>query len=410
MAKVPEWRNRIVRYAEVDPAVLLANPNNFRVHPKHQQQALSGLISEVGYLDPVLVQDGTDVVIDGHLRVELAVRDGVKSIPVQYVDLNDAEANLALASFDPISALATADADKLRDLLDEVSTGDAAIMQMLSDLAEREGVVDFGGGTDLLTDPDDVPEPPDDPITKLGDLWLLGRHRLLCGDSTKAEDVARLMDGERAEMVFTDPPYALFGNSTGVAGVADDRMVEPFFRDIANAISQALTSGGHFYVCCDWHSWAVVERSFARALSVKNMIVWDKGHAALGHFYRSQHELLCSGINKSQSAASTFHKVSNDRRVTDGNVWTIKRENDGTHNAQKPIELMTRAIENSSEGNDLVLDLFGGSGSTLIACEQTNRRCAMMELDPAYCDVIVRRWENATGQTATHATEAMAAD
>ncbi len=136
-----QWRNRIVRYGEVDPADLLANPNNFRRHPVHQQKALSGLIGEIGYLDPVLIQDGTDMVIDGHLRVELAMREGITSIPVQYVDLSDSEAALALASFDPVSALATADADKLRELLDDVSTGDAAVMQMLSDLAEREGVI-----------------------------------------------------------------------------------------------------------------------------------------------------------------------------------------------------------------------------------------------------------------------------
>lgn len=136
-----EWRNRIVRFAEVAPDQLLANPKNWRVHPKHQQDALTGVIREVGYVDPVLVQDGTDLVIDGHLRVSLALRDGVKAIPVQYVDLDDAEAELVLATFDPITALATADRDQLDALLRTVTTGEAAVQQLLADVAQQQGIV-----------------------------------------------------------------------------------------------------------------------------------------------------------------------------------------------------------------------------------------------------------------------------
>jgi hypothetical protein len=135
------WRNRITGYAEVDPADLLANPLNYRIHPRSQQDALKGVISDIGFIDPVIVQQGTDTVIDGHLRVTLALRDNIPTIPVQYVDLTDAEAAEALATIDPLSAMAVHDADKLRDLLDQVSTGDAAVMQMLSDLAEDAGVV-----------------------------------------------------------------------------------------------------------------------------------------------------------------------------------------------------------------------------------------------------------------------------
>lgn len=136
-----EWRNRIVRFDDVAPEQLLANPKNWRVHPKHQQDALTGVIREVGYVDPVLVQDGTDLVIDGHLRVSLALRAGVSTIPVQYVDLDDAEAALVLATFDPITALATADRDQLDALLQEVSTGEAAVQQLLSDVAQQQGII-----------------------------------------------------------------------------------------------------------------------------------------------------------------------------------------------------------------------------------------------------------------------------
>jgi PAS domain-containing protein len=150
MAKTqPQWRNRITGYAEIDPAQLLANPLNFRIHPRNQQAALSGLIDEIGFIDPVLVQDGTDMVIDGHLRVSLALRDGIPTVPVQYVDLTDAEANLALASFDPIAAMAGTDADNLAALLDQTSTTNADVMAMLSELAEANGVVDFDGSGGL---------------------------------------------------------------------------------------------------------------------------------------------------------------------------------------------------------------------------------------------------------------------
>jgi len=255
--------------------------------------------------------------------------------------------------------------------------------------------------TEGLTDPDDVPEVPEEPTTKPGDLWILGDHRLLCGDSTKAEDVEKLMNGERADMVFTDPPYALFGNSTG-ASVADDKMIRPFFRDIARAMLRACKPASHFYSCLDWKSWSAVMDSYSQAgLTTKNMIVWDKGSAALGQSYRSQHELIMFGLVASVGVSITKSLGVEVGRITDANVWTIKREqNQGMHSALKPQEVMIRAIKNSSDSNALVLDLFLGSGSTLISCQQTGRKCYGMELDPKYCDVIVKRWEDFTGKKA----------
>ena len=252
-----------------------------------------------------------------------------------------------------------------------------------------------------LTDADEVPDVPEEATTKPGDLWILGEHRLLCGDSTKPEDVERLMDGNKADMVFTDPPYALFGNSTG-ASVADDKMIRPFFRDIARAMLRACKPASHFYSCLDWKSWSAVLDSYSQAgLTAKNMIVWDKGSAALGQAYRSQHELIMFGLVASVGVSITKSLGVEVGRITDTNVWTIKREqNQGMHSALKPQEVMIRAIKNSSDANALVLDLFLGSGSTLISCQQTGRKCYGMELDPKYCDVIVKRWEDFTGKKA----------
>jgi DNA modification methylase len=284
--------------------------------------------------------------------------------------------------------------------------------EMLRQLSEEHDLSPWFEDDELLaevldaeegnTDPDDVPEAPEEPITKPGDLWILGNHRLLCGDSTNIQHVEQLMDGKKADMVFTDPPYALFGNSTGAA-VADDKMIRPFFRDIGKAIFLSAKQGSHFYSCLDWKSWAAVMDSYAGAgLTVKNMIVWDKGHGALGQAYRSQHELIMFGVcaNAGISITKTA-AVSSEHQITDVNVWQCPREpKQGMHAALKPQELIKRAVKNSSSKGELVLDLFGGSGSTLIACEDLARKCSMMEMEPKYCDVIVKRWEDFTGKKA----------
>lgn len=378
------------------------------MHPKHQQDALAGVLGEVGIVQNVIVNERTGHVVDGHLRIALAMRQNQPTVPITYVDLSESEEALILATLDPISALATADADKLRDLLDDVSTGDAALMQMISDMAEREGIVDFGG-TDLLTDPDDVPPVPDDPITRPGDLWLLGKHRLLCGDSTNADDVARLMGGERADMVFTDPPYGVdyeggSGNDKKRLKIAGD--VNGIYHEWLSLWRVYATEKTPFYI---WfaalHGRQTYDAVDSSGLHVRALLIWNKINPHYGGYmaqYMQKHEpfLYC------HIGSPNWYGPTNEVTVWD----VVQPSRNELHPTQKPVELAERAIGNSSKPNDLVLDLFGGSGSTLIACEQTNRRCAMMELDPAYCDVIVRRWENATGETATRATEAMAAD
>jgi DNA modification methylase len=243
-----------------------------------------------------------------------------------------------------------------------------------------------------------VPEPPAEPTTKPGDLWSLGNHRLLCGDSTNIQHVERLMDGHKADMVFTDPPYAIYGSSTGVGDdVADTKMIQPFFREIF--ASMALSLNGHFYVCCDWRTYPILNDLLHGAgFAVKNMIVWDKVHMGMGMFYRNTHELIITGYPRGERIKMRGKKTYGT--VSDSNVWSFQRESKKQHTAQKPVELSARAISNSSAKGEIVLDLFGGSGSTLIACENTARKCRMMEMEPKYCDVIVKRWEEFTGNTA----------
>jgi hypothetical protein len=184
----PAWRSRIVGSGEEAPDQLLANPANWRIHPKAQQQALAGVLDQVGWVGQVLAIQPTGHVVDGHLRVALAISRREPSVPVLYVDLSPEEEALVLASLDPLAAMATTDEAKLRELLAEVTVDSRALAAMLAALAPAEP-------RDGLTDPDDIPEPPDEATTRLGDLWLFGDHRLLCSDAGSVADLDRLLDG-----------------------------------------------------------------------------------------------------------------------------------------------------------------------------------------------------------------------
>jgi DNA modification methylase len=251
---------------------------------------------------------------------------------------------------------------------------------------------------------DELGDLPDDPITKPGDLIRLGKHRLYCGDATDADSLKALLGDRKVDAVFTDPPYAIYGSSTGLAAeVADDKMVRPFFRDIMRQTARALKPFGHVYVCCDWRSWSSWwEVAKGTGIAPKNMIVWDKGGAGLGNNYANTHELLVFGALIPKRIRMTVDNPG-QRPVLDSNVWKIARVHAGedrVHNAQKPVELVTRALTNSTESGERVLDLFGGSGTTLIACEHEGREAYLMEIDPAWCDVIVARFEKVTGKRA----------
>lgn len=280
----------------------------------------------------------------------------------------------------------------------ELSDWDAEMLQQLSEEHDLEPWFEAEDLDELLkeaeqldpvegnTDPDEVPEAPEDPITKPGDLWMLGNHRLLCGDSTNIQHVERLMDGQKADMVFTDPPYGMnldtdyskMGTSTkSYKPVHDDD--KPFD---AGAMMRLLPSP-------IWYIWGA--DYFCKSIPIweqGSTLVWAKAHSEdENKVYGSSFE-LCWRYPKAKKE-----------------LWFVRRihmtdEHLKAHPTQKPCELPVRAIEKDSKPGQLIVDLFGGSGTTLIACEKTNRHCRMMELDPAYCDVIVKRWEDFTGNTA----------
>jgi DNA modification methylase len=280
--------------------------------------------------------------------------------------------------------------------------------EMLRQLSEEHDLTPWFEDDELLaevlepeegkTDPDDVPETPEEPITKPGDLWILGNHRLLCGDSTSLDEVEKLMAGAKADLLHTDPPYGVSYDGKGGQKqwemIKNDAMVEDGLVDFLvaafNCANLSLKDKAAWYV---WHGYkGTCEFYEALKLAGKKpgaQIVWVKnGLGTMWSNYRPKHEcaIYVSGEFYGGYDQST--------------VWDVARERNYVHPTQKPVELVERALINSSKKGQLVLDLFGGSGSTLIACEQEHRHCRMMELDPIYCDVIVKRWENFTGKKA----------
>jgi hypothetical protein len=286
-------------------------------------------------------------------------------------------------------------------LLRDVSTSDAAVMAMLSDLAESAGVVGFGA-TVGLTDPDDVPDPPAEPITQPGDLWLLGRHRLLCGDSTKAEDVARLMGGERVSLLATDPPYNV---GIDYLGPADDNKAREEYEVFTRSWMAAWTAVSDRQIvtpgCNNLASWL-------RWFDAYHVAPWTKTNAMtngkVSRWWCWEPVLFFGDKWKRERTNDVFdYPVPPQRAIGIGTLT-------GVHPCPKPLGMWSDLFTEYSEPGAIVADAFAGSGTAYIAAETSDRTCYGIEISQPYCDVIVRRWENFTGQTATRAPEAMAAD
>ena len=395
-------RDRIVELRRVPAGELLPNPRNWRTHPAAQADAMRGVLAEVGFADAVLARqtDAGLMLIDGHLRAEVAPES---TVPVLVLDVDEAEADLILATHDPLASMATVDGERLTDLLGDVRTSNEALAGMLQDL---------GAGLGGEVEEDEVPEVPEDPVTRLGDVWVLGDHRLVCGDATSAEDVRRLLAGAVPFLMVTDPPYgvnyspewrdeaakkghlAFAGRRVGkvpnagrrVGKVPNDDRVDwseaylLFPGDVAYTWSPP---GDHVIL-----TGAALQKS---GFEIRNQIVWKKSHIPISRgAYSYQHEPCWYGVRRGHKAKWTGNNMAST-------VWDVSLDKNvaGGHSTQKPVEIMARPIRN--HGGDAVYDPFVGSGTTLIAAEQLGRRCYAMELEPRYCDVVVQRWQNLTG-------------
>jgi hypothetical protein len=383
-------RDRIRELRRVSASELRPNPKNWRTHPQAQADALKGVLAEVGIADAVLareLEDGSLMLLDGHLRVETM---GDQILPVLVLDVDEAEGDKVLATLDPLAAMAESDAAKLDAILREVDTGSPELQQMLSDLAEDAGL--YQDEAQEIVE-DEVLEPPADPITKPGDLWVLGEHRLLCGDSTKAEDVERLMAGAKADLCLTDPPYGL-GDTTSDKNnynEYDDTRINliktisgffPLAKSVAKCV--VFTPGNGNTSLYESPTWTMAWFTPAGV-----------GRGPWG--FCCWQPILCYGKDPKLAKGKGCHP--------DALTHTEASEKLG-HPCTKPIKLWCWLMERTSEKGETIYEPFGGSGTTLIAAEQLGRKCYGMEISPAYCDVIVKRWETLTGKKAELETPA----
>ena len=377
--------------------------NNSRTHSEQQVQQVAASIKEFGFTNPILI-DHDGGIIAGHGRLQAAQLLSLDEVPTITLEgLTEAQRKAYVIADNQLALNAGWDLDSLKLEVDRLTELDFDISllgfdeDMLAGLMEEEP-------SEGLTDEDDVPELEDDPVTVEGDVWILGNHRLMCGDSTSIDAVDKLMP-ETANMVFTDPPYLM--NFTGGihadgsksfnakhGEIKNDKMSKSEgndFLDDINSIIKAKVDGA-FYITFYRLGIDQYYESMSRVgLKCRSLVIWDKGNHTLSNSdYMSMYEPMFYGwVNE--------HKFYGGKNGMD--IWRIKRtaKND-LHPTMKPVELCEKAITDGSQINAIVLDLFGGSGSTMIASEKNKRHCRMMELDPKYCDVIIKRWQDFTGK------------
>lgn len=399
-----KWQSKIVGHGKVAASQLLANPFNHRRHPEKQRQVVAASIEELGFIKSVIVNQLTGHIVDGHERVMQALGVGEETlVDVEYVELSPEDEKKALLLLDASSELATVDASDLDALVSDC----AFDTDVLNDFA-KEMLESLGVGPEPEIHEDDVPEAPVDPITKLGDLWILGDHRLLCGDSTKAEDVDRLMNGCKPFVMVTDPPYGVKLDQSWRDKALGDKAMGPGNRNIVVNDDRADWTevwqrfpGDIVYV---WHAGKfsdVVMQSLRDAgFEICQQIIWNKSVMVMGRSdYHFKHEPCWYAVRKNRP-----HGWTGDRKQTTvidakspNHIMSGSDEEKTDHPTQKPVECMAYLMKNH-EGS--VYDPFLGSGTTLIAAEQLGRKCYGMEISPRYCDVIVKRWENLTGRQA----------
>jgi DNA modification methylase len=402
MPKAPVYP--MARHIEMWPIEkLIPFARNPRTHSEAQVAQIAASIAAFGFNNPILV-DTKAGIIAGHGRLLAARKLQLTEVPVIVLDhLTDAQKRAYIIADNQLALNAGWDEDLLRVELAALQDEDSNVRLIGFEDEELARLLAAQDAAEGLTDEDAVPELQPNPISATGDLWILGNHRLLVGDTTLHSDVERLMDGEAADLVFTDPPFNVDyeGYTKDRLKIQGDRMSDADFKKfLANAFGSyqgIVKSGASLYVC-DSSSW---QREFQDALEgagfeVRCQIIWGKNTFAWGFGrYKFQHEPIF------------YCHVAGEKDPWYGDksqstLWQEKKPAaNRIHPTAKPIELVERALLNSSKAGDIVTDLFGGSGSTMIACERRNRKARLMEIDPKYGDCIVRRYQEYTGKQAT---------
>ena len=369
--------------------LLIPYINNARTHDDAQVTQIASSIKEFGFNNPILI-DKDNGIIAGHGRLMAAKKLGLLEVPtIMLGHLSDIQRKAYILADNRIALNSGWDNELLAlELQDLDSEIDLSLLGFNVD--ELDALLNPIKLTDGLTDEDAVPDVPVNPVSVLGDVWILGNHRVMCGDSTSIDDVDKLMDKNVVDLIFTDPPYnvAFNGRSGKHDVIMNDNLsindFNNFIDEVCNTIKAINPKA--YYIWCNWNFYGILQGK----LDYKTCIVWAKNVFGLGQGYRHQHEFCL------------FNGKVDEVIKNESDLWEIKKDHNYVHPTQKPVALSVRAFGNHIKLLN-VLDLFGGSGSTLIGAEQTGRKAFLMELDPKYCDVIVKRWQEFTGKKAIHA-------
>jgi DNA modification methylase len=376
-----------VEYVPIDSVKKYCN--NAKLHPKEQIEQIKKSIENFGMNDPIGIWNNE--IVEGHGRILACKELGYKQIPVIKLDhLTDEERKSYIIAHNKLTMNSDFDIDILRTELENLKELDFDLELTGFNVDELDDIFQVEEEQEIVEDDFDI-EPPEEPKSKLGDIYQLGNHRLMCGDSTSEEDVEKLMNGNKADMVFTDPPYGV-----DYEGINNDsrngleKLLDTAFKNMFNNSKE----GSSVYCFHSDRCADIFHNIFRKYCHFSSMIIWKKQSLVLSQTdYQSIHEPCLYGWFNNGN-----HNFYGDRKQI--SVWEYERETIEGHTTPKPVKLICNALNNSSKENNYILDLFGGSGSTLIACEQLNRNCYMMELDPKYIDVIIQRWEGFTGKKA----------
>ena len=370
-----------IEYVSIDSIMPYAN--NAKEHPAEQIEQIKRSIKDYGMNDPIGVWHNE--IVEGHGRLMACKELGITEVPIIRLEhMSDEQRKQYMLVHNQTTMNSDFDLDTLSEELDSLLDFDAEFydFDISFDEEKPQEIVE-----------DDAPEPPTEPITKLGDLWQMGEHRLICGDSTDIAVIDRLMDGVKADMVFCDAPYG-YKYESNYQDKYEMLQNDDKILDFIPAIWGAMKDNCPVYEFCGWQSLKQWLEYFENtSLDLKNVIIWKKNNWSMGDLkgaYAGQYEVILY-LNKGRVEL-------NGARDTD--IWEFDREPPKMHPTMKPIELIAYALNKSSKKDDVVLDCFGGSGSTLIACEQTGRKCYTCEIDPKYADVIIARYEKLTGNKA----------
>lgn len=385
--------DRLVSVRELKP-----HPKNRNQHPKDQIERLAKILEYQGWRYPIKVSNRSGFITAGHGRLEAARHLKLKEVPVSFQDYTDEAQEYAdLQADNAIASWSELDLSAIN-----TDIGDLGPDFDIDLLGIKDFVIEPADKLDPQCDEDEVPEALPEPKVVRGEVFILGKHRLMCGDSTAITDVERLMDGKKADLLFTDPPYGIgyVGGSKKRTEIKNDGRSEKFgqfLNDVFATARAVLKAGAPIYACSpvDIEAGEFFKAWKETGWHYQACLVWVKNNASFTRFdYHTKHEFIHYGW---QDGAA--HTWEGDRKQD--TVWLFNRPSKSElHPTMKPVELVEYALMNSSKTGSTVLDLFGGSGSTLIACEKIVRQCFMMELDPHYCGVILDRWQKFTGKKA----------